>query len=105
MRQLKFRAWHKDSREMLYSSPENIFVWQHEGQPIEIMQFTGLLDRNSKEIYEGDIVKRSKVYKVSWSDESAAFVCDNETTKFPIGLYATHNDYEVTGNVFENKEC
>lgn len=58
MIEIKFRAWHREAKQMLY--PENnrqdyVFGWLYEGQPIEIMQFTGLKDENGKEIYEGDI--------------------------------------------------
>jgi hypothetical protein len=56
MREIKFRAWHKESKEMFYDGGRHVFQWKHDGQPVIIEQFTGLLDKNGKEIYEGDIL-------------------------------------------------
>lgn len=63
---IKFRAWDKNTKKMLY---ENVWVPFHPSDgltsvpktfinpfELEIMQFTGLRDKNRDEIYEGDIV-------------------------------------------------
>jgi len=58
-RVIKFRAWHKDLQDMTFSIKPNDFWWKISEYPemYEVMQFTGLLDKNKKEIYESDILE------------------------------------------------
>ena len=129
-RPIKFRAWDKKENRMcsvcdLNWVNDNIIThlpcaridekdpnwpWRTPGKEIELMQFTGLKDKNGKEIYEGDIVRTSNE---AWSPYEV--VCRPPTfyfdsispniKKYNTGMgHIASGDCEVIGNVHETPE-
>ena len=77
-------------------------------QPLELMQLTGLKDKNGKEIFEGDIVryslnKESFVYTIEWVDFFSAFMLVSKDDSYTM-TQSMSSAIELLGNIFENPE-
>lgn len=80
----------------------------------KLMQYTGLKDKNGKEIYEGDIVefkypydKRVKTLgSIVWKEDKACFGIDMKETTEKYELYRITAEHclTVVGNIYENPE-
>lgn len=119
MREIKFRVW--DGEKMVYdwfaierTTIGTLVPFQRSTVAREIMQFTGLLDRNGKEIYEGDIltgfypdfgVVKFGTHETSTDEcNDRAYGWFIETPSKYTYSIIIQNDMEVIGNVFENPE-
>lgn len=105
MREIKFRAWDKNEKRWLSFLEVNLAGFRNEisfyqDTSFELMQYTGLKDKNGKEIYEGDIMRvLDEVGQVYYDDNNVCFCIDVERDYNPcIGRY------EVIGNIYENPE-
>lgn len=95
-------AWYEDMHDALSGTLSDAFLDQ-----VELMQYTGLKDKNGKEIYEGDLVKgKTDIFeRLVGSIEYAgcAYVVDG------VGKYIKireelNRSYEIIGNIYENPE-
>lgn len=134
-REIKFRAWDHQDEIMIYSDDEfdNYFFEPHNddgilrayriydtydssGAPgrsieeIEVMQYTGLKDKNGKEIYEGDIVKWdvndiTRTAPVYYDERQASFWMGRDKDSGHLVLNDwMRGEFEIIGNIYENPE-
>lgn len=126
-REIKFRAWFPLNKRMVFESDfkgdgiygEKTEFWKRRylNPSYRVMQYTGLKDKNGKEIYEGDIVNVHVDHDNGWKstvlNTKSKIVWDNElvTWYLPTAfeeLGQAHNDrdstIEVIGNIYENHD-
>ena len=111
MREIKFRAWNELKEKMSFWTLNDLLInfgyTELEEKPSvlndEFMQYTGLKDKNGKEIYEGDIVRSyEKVATIIWLESEGGFYARTLTGE--CFKYAHNSIIEIIGNIYENQE-
>ena len=127
----KFRVWVKIGKRMVFSDdildidyenkeivtqqvyfvnglPDDRDIYCYDFDEIELMQSTGMVDRDGRIIFEGDIVKMAKdvysepTYYEVVRHRGGAYRL--ESKQHGCELWLRHTDCEVVGNVYENPE-
>jgi uncharacterized phage protein (TIGR01671 family) len=119
MREIKFRAWDKEKKRWATEDEDGLIIFmdgclggvdfacwdggcttdQEYMSKYILMQFTGLKDKNGKEIYEGDIVRCPDgwIGTVYWDNDNLQWWAkDHKLSEL--------NKPEVIGNIYENPE-
>lgn len=122
MSRFKFRAWDKVTQKMfatgfhligevmafgvieeyLAENPAGKTILERMGD-VEIMQWTGLQDKNGKDIYEGDVIQDSEGSRapVIWEEDNCQFLASFSDG---CGLQVLGDWAVVIGNIYENPE-
>lgn len=112
-REIKFRAWCKLTNSMIYdycvlknTRFDGYDLTNNQHEIIDVMQYTGLKDKNGKEIYEGDIFKSkySELYKVIFKNGAFSHKGIHERLNLFYNLSNVNKECEIIGNIHENPE-
>lgn len=134
MREIKFRAWDEinnkwiDGCDLIMESNGRVWVGDVNNPPMiqikseNVVFFTGLKDKNGKEIFDGDVVKNSRcgsnqLMLVKWTDAIEEVSSDGvEWTRQKPGfdfekigngmtyVFVASKDLKIIGNIYENPE-
>lgn len=112
MREIEFRAWCKKQKEMRYDIHLSKYFYEfiEFTNDYEVMQYTGLKDKNGTKIFEGDIFAwGSTLYQVIYADfgfkvnyvkgHNEIYLYD-----FQLNYFEENDEIEVIGNIYENDD-
>lgn len=122
MKIIKFRVWDKIYKKLCeWPIDINFYLSEKSGKVLdgfELDQFTGMKDKNGKEIFEGDILKKKETFwvgkicdknkrecsfgVVTYSEDNATFLVGG--LLFNRDMNRIGKDFEIVGNIHQNSE-
>lgn len=118
-REIKFRVWDTELKEMIEAGKvrisgtgiidlDNGKDWTEDvdAERFIVMQYTGLKDKNGKEIYEGDILQlkqaKKSIFVVEYEEQSFIAYCKNKVNNNEDALHYVSDALQIVGNIYEH---
>ena len=109
---------YEDGSARMVSSNIDIFCFEkdesiiqtvaHRVDPETVGQYTGFVDKNSKKIFEGDIVSiynsKAFLFAVEWNNQYVLKCTSNGVSDNILNVIESPEDVEVVGNIYDNSE-
>lgn len=114
MKTIEFRAWHKDSGQMLTQAAESIkFTHPITEEPLSpynqglhLMQYSGLVDKNHQKIFAGDIIETDRGSLLEVQFESGSFLAKGADSVHGRAIHDWLNVFaswsKVIGNIYDS---
>ncbi len=123
MREIIFRAWDKFypvmaevmsinfiTNKIMLFHPTTDEEWERDLSEVDLMQFTGLLDKQDKMIFEGDITDGGIIEfqtHLNWDSGGSlhsGFYFKTYNNEGELDYHSSLNNCKIIGNIYENKE-